>query len=221
MKMEQKLIEFFQQRRIFYSPLLLGVWMILTLTSFLPLTVSAVSARNGDGYTIFGRVKMEGLGLKVLGFPSKTANVKVILNGGQNVSFIRPDGYFSFYSIPAGTHLLEVVALGYFFSPVRVDVSARLHGKVQAFQTENRRLLNELILEPMREEYYFEKREPFSVLSLLKSPMGLMVGFMVIAVFLLPKLMESIDPEEMKRAQEEMRNQPAPSIANFLQGRTG
>ncbi|GLJ27614.1 hypothetical protein SUGI_0541800 [Cryptomeria japonica] len=195
--------------------------VILAFTSLLFDSASAVSSdRNTDGYTVIGRVKTEALGGKGHGFPSKTANIKVILNGGETVSFIRPDGYFSFYDVPAGTHLIEVVAMGYFFSPVRIDVSARLHGKVQAVQTENRRLLTELVLEPLREDYYFEKREPFSILSLLKSPMGLMVGFMVVAVFLLPKLMENIDPEEMKRAQEEMRNQPAPSFANLLQGRT-
>lgn len=195
---------------------------ILVLTSLLPgLALAVSSTRIADGYTVAGRVKMEGLGVKNHGFPSKTANVKVILNGGDRVSFIRSDGYFSFYDIPAGTHLIEVVAMGYFFSPVRVHVNARLHGKIQAYQTENRVPLNELVLEPLREEYYYEKREPFSLLGLLKSPMGLMIGFMVVAVFLLPKLMESIDPEEMKRAQEEMRNQPAPSLTNFLQGRTG
>lgn len=31
-------------------------------------------------------------------------------------------------------------------------------------------------------------REPFSILSLVKSPMGLMIGFMVIVMFLMPKL---------------------------------
>ena len=35
-------------------------------------------------------------------------------------------------------------------------------------------------------------REPFSILSIVKSPMGLMVGFMVVVVFLMPKLMENI-----------------------------
>lgn len=35
-------------------------------------------------------------------------------------------------------------------------------------------------------------REPFSVMSIVKSPMGLMVGFMVVVVFLMPKLMENI-----------------------------
>jgi hypothetical protein len=64
-----------------------------------------------------------------------------------------------------------------------------------------------------------QKREPFSAMGLLKSPMGLMIGFMVVCVFLLPKLMDQIDPEEMKRVQEEMRNKPSP-LSNLLQGRT-
>jgi len=40
--------------------------------------------------------------------------------------------------------------------------------------------------------YYLQMREPFSVMSIVKSPMGLMVGFMVVVVFLMPKLMENI-----------------------------
>ncbi|XP_022875070.1 ER membrane protein complex subunit 7 homolog isoform X3 [Olea europaea var. sylvestris] len=111
-----------------------------------------------------------------------------------------------------GTHLIEVAAIGYFFSPVRIDVSARNPGKVQAALTENRRVLSELVLEALREEQYYEIREPFSMMSIVKSPMGLMVGFMVIVMFLMPKL---VDTEEMKRAQEEMRNQGTPSLANF------
>lgn len=39
---------------------------------------------------------------------------------------------------------------------VRVDVSARNPGKVQAALTENRRGLTELVLEPLREEQYYE-----------------------------------------------------------------
>lgn len=35
-------------------------------------------------------------------------------------------------------------------------------------------------------------REPFSIMSVVKSPMGLMVGFMLIVVFLMPKLMENM-----------------------------
>ncbi|OWM63789.1 hypothetical protein CDL15_Pgr006051 [Punica granatum] len=101
---------------------------------------------------------------------------------------------------------------------VRVDVSARNPGKVQAALTENRRGLIELVLEPLREEQYYEIREPFSIMSVVKSPMGLMMGFMLIVVFLMPKLVENMDPEEMRRAQEEMRSQGVPSLSSLLPG---
>ncbi|XP_052175365.1 ER membrane protein complex subunit 7 homolog [Diospyros lotus] len=181
----------------------------------------AITPGTGDGYTISGRVKIPSVTEKGFGVLGKLSNVKVILNGGQKVTFIRPDGYFSFHNVPAGTHLIEMTAIGYFFSPVRVDVSARNPGKVQAALTENRRALTELVLEPMREEQYYEIREPFSIMSVVKSPMGLMIGFMLIVMFVMPKLVENMDPEEMRRAQEEMRNQGVPSLASLLPGAGG
>ncbi|RLN13187.1 hypothetical protein C2845_PM09G19610 [Panicum miliaceum] len=176
---------------------------------------AAAAAGSGEGYTIAGRIKIDGVNVKGFGLPAKTSNTKVILNGGQRVTFARPDGYFAFHNVPAGTHLIEVSSIGYFFSPVRVDISARNPGYIQAALTETRRVLNELVLEPLKEEQYYEVREPFSVMSLLKSPMGLMVGFMVLMVFVMPKMMENIDPEEMKQAQEQMRNNPV-SFSSLL-----
>ncbi|KMZ70825.1 hypothetical protein ZOSMA_192G00020 [Zostera marina] len=190
-------------------------WYLLVLVLF---SYASTPAKGSDGYAIAGRVKIDGLGIKGFGLPGKLANAKIFLNGGQSVTFLRPDGYFSFHNVSAGTHLIEVSVLGFLFSPVRVDVSARYHGKVQAALTENRRILTELVLEPLREEQYYEVREAFSIWSLLKSPMGLMVGFMVIVVFLMPKLMESMDPEEMRQAQEQMRGQGIPSISSLLPG---
>ncbi|KAJ4950328.1 hypothetical protein NE237_027160 [Protea cynaroides] len=185
--------------------------------SRLPLA-TAFSSGPTEGYTINGRVIVEGMRTQGFSLPAKTSSAKIILNGGQKVTFLRPDGYFSFHNVPAGTHLIEVAAIGYFFSPVRVDVSARNAGKVQAALTENRKALSSLVLEPLREEQYYEIREPFSIMSVVKSPMGLMIGFMVLVVFVMPKLVENMDPEEMKRAQEEMRSQGVPSIANLLPG---
>jgi len=40
---------------------------------------------------------MTGAGTKDYILPGKISNVKVILNGGQRVTFLRPDGYFSLY----------------------------------------------------------------------------------------------------------------------------
>ncbi|XP_057799986.1 ER membrane protein complex subunit 7 homolog [Salvia miltiorrhiza] len=193
-------------------------YLLVSLSLILLLLPSAfgISNRNSEGYSINGKVRFPGFSTTGFGLPAKVSNIKIILNGGEKVTFVRPDGYFSFHNVPAGTHLIEVAAVGYFFSPVRVDVSARHAGKVQAALTENRRSLSELILEPMVEEQYFEIREPFNILSVLKSPMGLMIGFMVIVMFLMPKL---VDPEELKRAQEEMGSQGGvPSLANLLSG---
>ncbi|KAG8375809.1 hypothetical protein BUALT_Bualt10G0139000 [Buddleja alternifolia] len=160
---------------------------------FLPSSLG-ISNGNIEGYSINGKVR----------FPAVE-----LLNGTLYFN------HFESHNVPAGTHLIEVTAIGYFFSPVRVDVSARNHGKVQAALTENRRVLSELVLEPLREEQYYETREPFSVMAIVKSPMGLMMGFMALVVFVMPKL---VDAEELKRAQEEMGNQGVPSIANFLGG---
>jgi hypothetical protein len=38
-----------------------------------------------------------GASAKGFGLPAKTSNTKVILNGGQRVTFARPDGYFALY----------------------------------------------------------------------------------------------------------------------------
>ncbi|KAE9586937.1 putative carbohydrate-binding-like protein [Lupinus albus] len=193
--------------------------LFLFLFSISPFSFAhSASPGSSEGYTIYGRVKIPSSGANEFILPGKVSNVKVSLNGGQRVTFLRPDGYFSFHNVPAGTHLIEVAALGYFFSPVRVDVSARNPGKIQAALTETRRGLSEFVLEPLKGEQYYEIREPFSIMSIVKSPMGLMMGFMLIVVFLMPKLMENMDPEEMKRAQEEMRNQGVPSLASLLPG---
>ncbi|PKA59173.1 ER membrane protein complex subunit 7 like [Apostasia shenzhenica] len=164
---------------------------VVLFSCILPYSL-ALSSGAGDGYTITGRIKIDGAGTNGFGHPAKISNTKILLNGGQIVTFARADGYFSFFNVPAGTHLIEVVALGYFFSPVRVDISARNPGKIQAALTENRRVLYELVLEPLREEQYYEIREPFSIMSIVKSPMGLMLGFMILVVFLMPKLMENM-----------------------------
>ncbi|XP_062233923.1 ER membrane protein complex subunit 7 homolog [Phragmites australis] len=97
-----------------------------------------------------------GASAKGFGLSAKTSNTKVILNGGQKVTFAKPDGYFSFHNVPTGTHLIEVSSIGYFFSLVRVDISDRNPGYIQAALTETRRVLNELVLEPLKEEQYYE-----------------------------------------------------------------
>ncbi|KAJ4758093.1 Er membrane protein complex subunit 7-like protein [Rhynchospora pubera] len=204
------------------SSALIGLIFLLISISCLINPISAAASGSGEGYSIAGRVKLDNFVTKGfgLGHSPKLSETKVILNGGQRTTFVRPDGYFSFHDVPAGTHLIEVSSISYLFSPVRVDISARNPGKIQAALTENRRALNELVLEPMKDEQYYEIREPFSMLSLVKSPMGLMIGFMVLVMFVFPKMMDGVDPEEMRQAQEQMREHGIPSISNLVAGRS-
>lgn len=37
------------------------------------------------------------IGTKGYGLPGKISNIKVILNGGHKITFLRPDGFFSLY----------------------------------------------------------------------------------------------------------------------------
>ncbi|KAJ1703606.1 hypothetical protein LUZ63_003385 [Rhynchospora breviuscula] len=202
------------------SSALIGSIFLLISISCLINPILAAAPGTGEGYSIAGRVKLDNFVIQGFGHSPKLSEIKVILNGGQRTTFVRPDGYFSFHDVPAGTHLIEVSSIGYLFSPVRVDISARNPGKIQAALTENSRALNELVLEPMKDEQYYEIREPFSMLSLVKSPMGLMIGFMVLVMFVFPKMMDGVDPEEMRQAQEQMREHGIPSISNLVAGRS-
>lgn len=50
-----------------------------------------------------------GASAKGFGLPAKTPNTKVILNGGQRVTFTRPDGYFALYPTKICCHKFQVI----------------------------------------------------------------------------------------------------------------
>jgi hypothetical protein len=52
-----------------------------------------------------------GANAKGFGLPAKTSNTKVILNGGQRVTFARPDGYFASYKICESTSFSFILKL--------------------------------------------------------------------------------------------------------------
>eukprot|EP00897_Mesotaenium_endlicherianum_P008620 jgi/Mesen1/7787/ME000408S06891 len=140
-----------------------------------------------EKYIVEGRIRLDGLNTK----PSET---KVILDGGVRMTIPRLDGYFSFSEVAPGTHLVEVVAMGVYFPPVRLDVSARLRGQVRAAYVEDpRRLLPDpLVLSPLSIQEYYEKREPLSLWKLMWTPAGMMVTFLIVVVVILPKMLDGI-----------------------------
>jgi len=58
-----------------------------------------------------------------------------------------------------------------------------------------------LRIEPEGINQYFMIREGFSIMSLLKNPMLIMMGVTLAFTFLIPKMMASIDPEALAEMQ--------------------
>jgi len=51
--------------------------------------------------------------------------------------------------------------------------------------------------------YYFQPKKQFNIMGyIMANPMMLMMGFMVVMMVVMPKMMEGMDPEELKKMQE-------------------
>ena len=58
---------------------------------------------------------------------------------------------------------------------------------------------------------YFEPRQGFSILGIFKNPMLLMMLVSVGMMFLMPKMMEGLDPEQKEQMQRQLEMQQDPS----------
>jgi hypothetical protein len=164
---------------------------------------SAEASTSVDGKLLFplGRVP-----------PASTVNVALTLEGGRQLrAYPKADMSWQLSGVPAGAYLLEATALGYTMPSVRLDVGQ--DGAVDASYTEvplqTLPLPIEIRAVPLD---YFDKVVPFNVMAWLQSPMGMMAGFMVFAIVIMPYL--KVDPEEYKQLMEESkrekRGQPPP-----------
>ena len=153
----------------------------------------------------------------------RTSDVKItlVVNGGQSVATrVKPDGTFALLDVPPGSHLLETFALGYSFPPMTVEI--RVDGTIRAAYAEDPtvRFESPLVLKPVSVATYFEHRQGLSLGSLAKNPMFLMVAFTVLMTWAMPKLLESLDPEELKDMQEKMGAMGAqPSMGDLFSGK--
>jgi hypothetical protein len=119
------------------------------------------------------------------------------LEGGRRlVAFPLHDGSFTFSRVPLGVHTLGVEHRTLVFPAVKLDVGAARKGKVTAAAADvpgQPALSYPLLLRPLAQMEYFEKRQGFNLIAFLKTPYGMMAGFMLFSVFIMPKL--KVDPE--------------------------
>lgn len=63
---------------------------------------------------------------------------------------------------------------------------------------------------------FFEKRQGFQWSSIFMNPMMIMMAVTGVIMFVLPKMMANMDPEEMKKMQEMQATQSSLSFSDLL-----
>mmetsp|Transcript_23855 Transcript_23855/g.34992 ORF Transcript_23855/g.34992 Transcript_23855/m.34992 type:complete len:208 (-) Transcript_23855:90-713(-) len=146
------------------------------------------------------------------GSSSLPANVKISLNGEQYTTLTRRDGSFTFFNIPEGIYLLDVLSPDQIYSQVKLKVSPESGTVVPVeykYPGAARSAIGyPLVLTPLVKVSYFQKKEPFSLYKIImgnKMMVMMVVSFGV--MFLFPKLLSGMDKEQMKELMAQQKEQ--------------
>ena len=140
------------------------------------------------------------------------------------------DGSFVFYGVQPGIHLLDVHDLGFHFSHVKIQVPEKEEEEMKCIEyvhqgaAKKPMICNEGINLTAHAKYnYFEKRPTFSVFSMFKNPMFLMMLVTGGLMLLMPKMMEGMDEEQkdQMRRQMELQKDPTKMMSMLLDDFTG
>ncbi|KAK9471810.1 uncharacterized protein V1510DRAFT_403856 [Dipodascopsis tothii] len=179
-------------------------------------------------YTLRGHLQAPG-GAEPLALPPQTT-VTLRSAAGALSTTVRADMAFAFVDVSVGSYILDVDAIDLLFPSLRIDVSA---GDVEVYlfyrgnpwEIKGPRQPYPIELQPYRPAEYYQYREGFNVLKLFKNPMLLVSVVSLVMVFVLPKLMENMDPEALKELQADTATPNAITsamnfdVASFMAGK--
>ncbi|KAI7868145.1 hypothetical protein BDF14DRAFT_1796773 [Spinellus fusiger] len=134
-------------------------------------------------------------------------NTRVTLNGQAYTTLVDISGEFVLHNVAPGSYLLEIHSIDYIFPKLRVDVT---ENTVQAaytvtggaWDTRGALMQHPLEIRSLAKADYFIEKQNFQIMGILKNPMFLMLGFSGLIMFVMPKMMKSLDPEAMKEMAE-------------------
>uniref|UniRef100_A0A3P9JDQ1 Endoplasmic reticulum membrane protein complex subunit 7 n=1 Tax=Oryzias latipes TaxID=8090 RepID=A0A3P9JDQ1_ORYLA len=158
---------------------------------------TAATPLGGDRFKIEGRAIVPGVKTQ-----DWVSTARVLVDGEDYVGFLRIDGGFSVNDVPSGSYVVEVVTPSYRFEPVRVDITSK--GKMRARMV-NYIKTSEVIRQPYPLQIrssgphsYFMKRETWGWTDFLMNPMVMMMVLPLLIIVLLPKVVNTNDPEMRK-----------------------
>ena len=140
---------------------------------------------------------------------------RISLDAGEQMTYSRLDGTFAFYDVPPGVHLVDVHSHTYMFSQVKIQLLEDSMDAPKCIEyafpgASKQAIPHPLVLTAHATYEYFEPRPRFSILSLLKNPMLLMMIFSAGLMYMMPKMMEGLEPEEQERMRKQMEMQKDP-----------
>jgi hypothetical protein len=164
----------------------------------------------------------------VLQFPDKSIfneTARILLNHGEFATYSGVDGSFSIPNVPPGIHVLDVHSHVYHFSQVKImfpeDAMESPKCLEYAYPGAKKNPIDHpLVLSAIATYDYFEVRRGFSIFSLLRNPMVIMMLFSVVLMYFLPTMMENMEPEERERMKQQMamQNDPSKMLGQLFSG---
>jgi ER membrane protein complex subunit 7 len=155
-------------------------------------------------------------------------STRIALNNGDQITYSKLDGSFVFYNVPPGIHLLDVHSHHLHFSQIKVQLLPDAMDSPKCIEYPFPGATKVVIQHPIHlkahaKYEYFQPKQGFSPAALLKNPMMLMMLLSIGMMFLMPKMMENLEPEERERMQKQMAAQQDPSkmLSNLWQDISG
>ncbi|VDM32636.1 unnamed protein product [Hydatigera taeniaeformis] len=155
--------------------------------------------------------------------PNWAVETKVRVDGNRYLGFIKPDGSFIISDVAPGSYLVEFTNPTFLFQPVRVDINSK--GKIRARSvnvlrtTAVKAITHPLRITTVGKAMYFQPREQLRTLDLLLNPTVLCMVIPLLFVMLIPKLMDTNDPEFKEMQKNSIfggRSAETPDISDYL-----
>lgn len=187
--------------------------LLLLLAALLPLLES-----TGDVlYEIKGHITLAN-------DPGWQAITRVSAGSGEYIGYVLEDGSFTIPNVKPGSYIVEVMNPNYIIPQVRVEISTKggrtRARKVDYIQPNEVQLIKyPLTFKVPARTSFFNKREQWQFMDILKSPMVPMLVLPIFFMLVLPKLKDMQDPEtkkELEEASKMMQNPQMPEMSDFL-----
>ncbi|XP_041927621.1 ER membrane protein complex subunit 7-like isoform X4 [Alosa alosa] len=207
--------------RLQWQVFIVLIEMCACFTDVDPLSITTATGlqTNGDTFKIDGRAIVPGVRLQ-----DWISTARVIVEGEEHVGFFRIDGSFTVNDVPPGSYVVQVISPSYRFEPVRVDITTK--GKMRARlvnyikPSEVVRFPYPLQMRSIGPHSYFVKRETWGWSDFLMNPMVMMMVLPLVIILLLPKVVNTNDPEMRREMEQSMNmlnpNHELPDVSEFM-----